>query len=254
MIALVLAVLALGGAWLWLRDSPLVSVHKVTITGVSGPDAAQIRSALVASGKSMTTLDVQMGHLRTAVAPFPVVKALHVSTDFPHGLRIAVVEQVPVAVVVAPGRRINVSADGTLLHDATASSPLPAIDVSVAPGGTHLTGPPRQQVQLLAAAPYQLLAKISQVSDSASHGLIAQLRNGPVIYFGAAGRLGAKWNAAAQVLADGGSDAAAYVDVTDPARPAAGGGTQSSAGAAQDGTTSSTAAGSSSTAATPSGG
>jgi cell division protein FtsQ len=253
-IALVLAVLALGGAWLWLRDSPLVAVHKVTITGVSGPDAAQIRSALDASGKSMTTLDVQMGHLRTAVAPFPVVKALHVSTDFPHGLRIAVVEQVPVAVVVAPGRRINVSADGTLLHDATASSPLPAIDVSVAPGGTHLTGPPRQQVALLAAAPYPLLAKIGQVSTSASHGLIAELRDGPVVYFGAAHRLGAKWNAAAQVLADTGSDGAAYIDVTDPARPVAGGGTESSGGSAQGGLTTSTTPAATSTPGTPSGG
>ena len=29
-----------GGAWLWLRDSSLVAVARVTVTGVSGPDAA----------------------------------------------------------------------------------------------------------------------------------------------------------------------------------------------------------------------
>ena len=104
----------------------------------------------------------------------------------------------------------------------------PSIDVSVSPGGTHLGGPARRQVALLAAAPYALLAKINQVSSSATHGLTAQLRNGPVIYFGAAARLETKWNAAAAVLADPDSSGATYVDVTQPGRPAAGTGSDSS--------------------------
>ena len=29
----------LGGAWVWLRDSSLVAVERVTVTGVAGPDA-----------------------------------------------------------------------------------------------------------------------------------------------------------------------------------------------------------------------
>jgi molybdopterin molybdotransferase len=42
-----LAVLAvLGAAWLWLRDSSLVAVRDVTVTGVSGPDAPKVREAL----------------------------------------------------------------------------------------------------------------------------------------------------------------------------------------------------------------
>ena len=44
---------------------------------------------------------------------------------------------------------------------------------------------------------------------------MAQLRNGPSIYFGDATQLGAKWTAAAEVLADSGSAGAAYIDVTD---------------------------------------
>ncbi len=224
LIAIVVGVAVLGGAWLWLRDSSLVAVRRVTVTGISGPDAAQIRSALVASARSMTTLDVKIGHLRTVVAPYPVVKNLQVSTQFPHGMRIAVVEQVPVAVVVAAGRRTAVSADGTLLRDAVPSASLPSIAVAVAPAGTHVTGGTRAQVQLLAAAPYPWLARIGQVSSNATHGLVAQLRDGPNVYFGAPNELGAKWEAAAQVLADPSSSGAAYVDVTDPARPAAGAG------------------------------
>ena len=66
----------LGGAWVWLQDSPLVSVNRVTVTGVSGPDAGPIRSALSLAARNMTTLDVRLSQLRTAVAPYPVVKEI----------------------------------------------------------------------------------------------------------------------------------------------------------------------------------
>ena len=45
LVAILALVLALGGAWLWIRDSPLVAVNRVQVTGESGPDAGQIRSA-----------------------------------------------------------------------------------------------------------------------------------------------------------------------------------------------------------------
>jgi cell division septal protein FtsQ len=247
---LVALVAVLGGAWLWLRDSSLVAVHRVQVAGASGPDAAQIRSALIAAASNMTTLDVKMKQLRTAVAPYPVVKSLVVDTQFPHGMRIRVVEQVPVAIVDAGGRRTAVSGDGTLLHDVVAPPALPTIPLGVPPGGTHLTGYSLSEVRLLAAAPYELLAKVSQVSDGQAHGLVAELRNGPSIYFGDSHQLGAKWTAAAEVLADTGSAGAAYLDVTDPGRPAAGTGSDSAAA----GPTSGDGAASSGAAATSSGG
>ncbi len=154
-IVAVIAVLALGlGAWLWFRDSSLVSVKRVTITGVSGPDAARIRAALQRSARNMTTLDVKMDQLNTAVGPYPVVKKLQVSTQFPHGMRIRVVEEIPVADVQVGGRTVAVAGDGTLLHDAGATPQLPVIELGASPGGTRLTqrdGLPI--VSLLAAAP-----------------------------------------------------------------------------------------------------
>ena len=222
-LVVVLAVAALAaGGWVWLRNSSLVAVRRVTIVGVSGPDAGQIRSALRAAAHDMTTLDVKTGALRTAVAPYPVVKHLHVTTDFPHGLRIAVAEQVPVAMVSAGGAQTAVSADGTLLRDGGVTGALPTIAVDVAPGGTHVSGAAMAEVRLLAAAPYELVAKVSQVSRDATHGLIAQLRNGPKLYFGGANQLGAKWASAAAVLASAGSAGADYIDVTVASRPAAG--------------------------------
>src|SRR2546421_8116905 len=70
-----LAALLLG-AWFWLRDSSLVAIKRVTITGVSGPDAAQIRAALSKAARNMTTLHIRMDQFHMAVGPYPVVKYL----------------------------------------------------------------------------------------------------------------------------------------------------------------------------------
>ena len=64
------------------------------------------------AAKDMTTLHVRGDQLRSVVAPYPVVKDLRVSTDFPHGLKITVVENTPVAVVTADGAKTPVSGDG----------------------------------------------------------------------------------------------------------------------------------------------
>src|SRR5205807_204789 len=66
----------LAGGWFWFRDSSLVAVKHVSVTGESGPDASAIRSALTTAATNMTTLDVDMGQLRTAVLPYPAVKDL----------------------------------------------------------------------------------------------------------------------------------------------------------------------------------
>ncbi len=222
---LAVLVLALGGGWLWLRDSSLVAVQRVVVVGQSGPDAGAIRSALTSAARGMTTLDVRVSELRAAVASFPEVKDLRVSTQFPHGVRIQVIEQLPVAVVDVGGRRMAVAGDGTLLHDASATASLPLIPLTVPPGGPRLTEPwAVNAVALLGAAPYQLLTHVTQVSAVAGHGLVAQLKGGPAIYFGDVTELRAKWASVTAVLADAGSVGAAYIDVTDPGRPAAGAG------------------------------
>ena len=230
--ALVAVVVLAGGGWLWLRDSSLVAIRQVTITGVSGPDAGQIRSSLTGAARGMTTLDVKFAALQTAVKPYPVVKHLTVSTSFPHAMRIDVSEQVPVAVISADGRQVAVSADGTLLHGAGSTGSLPTITVAVFPGGTHVDRSVAPEVRLLAAAPYALLAKVAQVSTDPNYGLVASLRDGPKVYFGDAGDLRAKWTAATAVLASSSSAGATYVDVTDASRPAAGSGADSSSNGA----------------------
>lgn len=221
--ALVILALLLGGAWFWFRDSSLVAVQKVTVTGESGPDAGAIALALRSAALSMTTLDVQTGRLYAAVSPYPVVRSLEVSTQFPHGMRIHVVERLPVALVILAGRRVAVAGDGSLLHDLTPIPALPRIALPVVPGGPRLSEP--QSVAELAAAsaaPTALRRRIKLIRLVAGPGLEATLRQGPAIYLGDATELRTKWAAATAVLADPGSVGAAYIDVSDPRRPAAG--------------------------------
>jgi cell division protein FtsQ len=219
----------LGGGWLWLRDSSLVAVRQVTIAGVSGRDAAQITAALERSARRMTTLDVQSARLRAAVAHYRQVRSLRVSTSFPHGLEIFVLEQTPVAILDYPGGQVAVDSAGKLLHG-SASGPLPRITLAAPPTGRRLrVGDGLEQVQLLAAAPWQLIPRIARVRFQRLHGLVVELRHGPRVYFGGGQDLAAKWAALVAVLADPGSAGASYIDVSDPSHPAAGGTGQASA-------------------------
>jgi cell division protein FtsQ len=220
---LVALVVALGGAWLWFRDSSVVSIKRVTVTGLTGPGASRIRAALTAAARGMSTLDVQVSRLHTAVQPFPAVRALRVSTQFPHGLKIQVIEQLPAAVLTAAGHRLAVSADGTVLRDLKPARALPVIAVRALPVGPRVADRTEaNELAVLAAAPRPLRTRIAAINRSALHGIVVRLRSGPNLYFGDANEIQAKWISATAVLANRGSLGAAYIDLTDPQRPAAG--------------------------------
>ena len=214
--------LLLGGGWLWLRDSGLVAVEQVSVTGLSGTEAPRVRAALEGAARDMTTLHVRPDQLKTAVEPYPSIMAVDAHADFPHRLRIVVHEHVAVAALAAGSDRVPVAADGTLLRGSSTSG-LPLVAVGAPPPGDTLSDKrPMRVVALLAAAPPQLRAKVARVY-AGPRGLTAPLADGPVLYFGGADRLRAKWTAAARVLADRSAAGATYVDLRLPERPAAGG-------------------------------
>jgi cell division protein FtsQ len=220
--ALALLALSIAGL-LWFRDSSLVAVQRVTVVGLSGPETARVTTQLQDAAKDMTTLHVRGDQLRSVVEPYPVVKDLHVSTDFPHGLKITVVENTPVAAVIADGAKTPVAADGRLLRGADQRA-LPVVPVSVPPGGERIVDrTARQAIAALAAAPIPLRDRVLRASTTKQGGLTLVLQDGPDLRFGGADRLAAKWAAAAAVLADENSRGATYLDLRYPERPAAGG-------------------------------
>jgi len=220
--AAALALLLAG--WFWLRDSSLVAVRRVEVSGVPGPQGAGIRDALARAAQSMTTLDVNRGALDSAAAPYSLVKRLEVSASFPHTLRIHVVTNVAVGVLVADGRQVAVTSDGTLLRDVTVPPGLAQIQLRSLPAGARLTDPLAvAAVEALGAAPPALRGRVASVRTTAASGLTLQLAHGPLLVFGGTDALAAKWAAAAAVLADQQAAGASAIDVSAPQRPAVAG-------------------------------
>ncbi len=221
-VAVLVAGLLLLGAWLYVRSSSLVAIKQVQVTGVAGAQAGEIRAALANEAVTMTTLDVSTAKLESAVSGFPHIAGLRVSTHFPHGVTIAVNQQIPLATVTSGGRRVAVDGAGLLLpRDATAGLP----SLSLAPdtaGNRVTTAGSLAALAVLRAAPYQLSSHLASARSTSHHGIAVQLRNGPVLYFGDTTQLTAKWAAADAVLASSDSAGASYIDVSAPDRPAAG--------------------------------
>jgi cell division protein FtsQ len=210
------------GLYMWGRDRSIFEVEHVTIVGVSGKQAPDIRRALRAEARRMTTLHVEQRDLASAVSSFQSVRSVSAEADFPHSLRIEVSEWRPVAVVVGPDRRrVAVSSVGTLLSGVGPDAKLPTVVAAAVPttgtlGDVHA----RALVRVLGGAPAPLRPLLDKAFLAGGVARVAT-RSGISIYFGEPTRLAAKWAAAARVLADPDARGADVIDVRTPARPAA---------------------------------
>ncbi len=222
---LALAVLAalLAGAWLWLRDSSLVEVRDVQVTGATSSEEARVRTALETAARDMTTLHVREDALKAATAQFSSVADLRVATDFPHGITIEVIEHRAVAALEVGDRRIAAAGSGLLLRGVTPDENLPVIRMAAPPAGERVDN--RNTLTALgiaAAAPAALLARIDRLWTG-DDGMMLSLVDGPDVIFGDASDARRKWLAAARVLADSSAAGATYLDVRIPERVGAGG-------------------------------
>lgn len=235
-----------AGGWLALRKSSFVAVEHVHVGGLEGPQAQAIEAALDGAASHMSTLAVNSATLRAAVASFPVVRSVSAIPSFPHGLRIEVVEQLPVAALTIAGQRTAVAADGVVLGPGLITGSLPALSEvqGIVPQvGRHVQGASLlAELAILGAEPRPLARfDVRVFTGSKGEGLTVAMRNGLLVYFGDATRPHAKWLSLARVLADPSSAGATYIDVRVPERPAAG---FSSASALTESTSSTGATGS----------
>jgi cell division protein FtsQ len=219
------AVLLLAGAYMvWFRNSGLVAVEKVQVSGLTGKDARRARAALEGAGRETTTLNVDRGSIEQAAQAFPVIRALEITPDFPSGLRIRVLEHRPTAVLVSGDRRVPVAGDGSILTGLPLGGSLPTIDVKGAVPSRRLgSGSAMGAVRVAGTAPAVLTHRLASIQTTQSKGVVVKVSHGPDLIFGTTARLHAKWAAAARVLADPDAAGAEYIDLRIPERPAAGG-------------------------------
>ena len=223
-LALVAVIVLMGGGYLWLRESSLVAVQDVQISGISASDGDKVRAALEGAARDMTTLHVREQILHEATAPYSSVDDLQVQADFPHTLRIKVIERRPVAALARAGeRRIPVTSNGTLLRGVTAERDLPSVKLKGDPAGARVED--RRILNALAvasAAPDALRGRTNEVKVD-KRGVIVDLDEGPELIFGGGEEADKKWAAAARVLAEISARGAVYLDLRVPGRVAAGG-------------------------------
>ncbi|MHB1810639.1 MAG: cell division protein FtsQ/DivIB [Solirubrobacteraceae bacterium] len=223
LVGAVAIVALLAGGLLWFRTSSFVSVTRVELSGVSGADAQQIEAALTAAARRQSTMSASAAALEAAVARYRVVRAVAISTSFPHTMRIDVLEQLPVARLTDKQTTTAVAADGVVLGHVLAAHALPQIAVSYVPraGSSVHAFRTREYLSLLGAASAPLLPLVKRLYIGAK-GLTAKMAGGLLVYFGDASRPHAKWASLAAVLANPESKGAVYIDVRLPERPAAG--------------------------------
>ena len=216
--AVVVALALVAGYMLWLRDSSLFAVEDVEVKGVTA-HRTEIEAALERAAGGMTTLHVRDDELGEAVEGFPTVASIRAEAGLFHRLEITVTERLPVGVAEIHGEQVGVSEDGYILVGLDfEAGELPAIDAR-SQGHGHLDPEGEAQAAIIGAAPKALRERISATDwDEERGGVVVALRGAPELRFGDSAEAGAKWRAAAAVLADPGAAGATYVDVSVPDR------------------------------------
>jgi cell division protein FtsQ len=209
----------------WFRNSSLVAVSDVQVQGAGGPDRERIVAALTRAARDMTTLHVESGALRDAVADFPTVASVSADPSFPHGLTIQVSERPPMLIAGQGDNQVSVAGDGWLLPGVEGKDGLPRLAVDSLPSSGRLSGEPLSEARAVGAAPDALRPLIEGVAYSGDYGVVLTMRGGIELRFGGGGSLDRKWAAVATTLADPQLMSLSYVDVRVPERPAVGGDT-----------------------------
>jgi cell division protein FtsQ len=219
---ILLTVVGLTLGWLWFRDSSFATVERVTITGSGSSERVQVRAALEAVATGMSTLRVDERALEDAVEPFASVAGLRIRPDFPHELRIEVIEHEPVATVKTGASSVPATGGGLLL-DGVRAGDLPLVTTKAPLDGRHVSDERTlAALRVAAAAPPQLRARSLRLIYGPA-GMTLELRAGPDLIFGTDADARAKWLAAARVLAEPSSAGATYLDLRVPKLVAAGG-------------------------------
>ncbi len=209
---------------LWLRDSPLVAVKQVTITGLTGEAAKDARAAIEHAAKDSTTLHVDRAAIEKAAEGFPVVESVVITPDFPNAMSIRVIEHRPAALLTLGARKVAVAGDGSVLTGLTWKGSLPTIEIQGGVPARQLDpGPVLDAARVAGGAPAVITARLEKIEREGGRGVVVHVKEGPELVFGDASRIAAKWAAAVRVLADKDAAGAEYIDVRIPERPAAGG-------------------------------
>ena len=119
-----LVVVVLAAAIGWLLQSPLLSVHRIT---VEGAHRAPVRQLLRKNGAGPLTplVAIRPTRVEQALEADPWVAAAHVTVRFPDTIEVTVRERNPVGWARHEGKWLLVAADGVPVESVPSPSPAP---------------------------------------------------------------------------------------------------------------------------------
>jgi cell division protein FtsQ len=222
------ALAALGLLW-WLAQGPLLAVSGVKVRGYDRGDRAALVAAIDDAASGGTMVSPPADEIRAAAAAFPWVASVSVQRDWPRRVTVDVTMARPVAVAAGPdGRAALVSDAGRVLGPVPEAAGLGWLRLPAPPppAGYALGEGDRAGLAFLAASPPAAARRVRQLGVDEAGALSGRIDGGPVLRLGRPDDLAAKARALALVLAQVPAedlDAATYIDLRAPVRPAIGG-------------------------------
>lgn len=226
-VGVVVGVLALG--YLAARSTSLFALQSVAVSGVRGAAEADVRTALrTLDGESLVTVDTDS--VERQLSALPSVQGARVDRAFPHGLRVVVIPERPVAVLRSGQAAWVLSGSGRVIRDVESSTNrrLPRIWLAAGavyePGATLAIPMASKALRVVASLPARFPVQV-RTARAAEDGVVLALSIGMEVRLGSADDLDAKLASAAAVLRGLSVSERAefdYLDVSLPERPVAG--------------------------------
>lgn len=212
----------------WLATGPVLTINNVAVTGYRGPDAPQLESALTTAASHGGSLLSPPVATMTAIAQrFPGIETIHVSRQWPLGLKVAVVPASAFAIVQAPGETsVVVSERGLVMAPAPSKLVRPTIVLSqpIPAFAQPLPSWAMQMIGFLRLVNPGTRPKLQDITYQGGE-VRAQMTKGPVLILGTLALLPEKavaLNTLLHAVPAAQMARATYLDLSVPDRPALG--------------------------------
>lgn len=215
--------------YLAARSTSVFELRSVGVSGAGAVVEADVRAALrPLEGESLVTVDAHT--VERQLSALPSVRAARVDRAFPHGLRVVVVPERPVAVLRSGRAAWVVSERGRVIRavESNTNRWLPRIWLAAGatfePGATLAIPTASKALRVVASLPARFPVPV-RTARATGDGLVLVLSTELEVRLGPADDLGAKLAAAAAVLSALSATERAeldYLDVSLPERPVGG--------------------------------
>jgi len=215
-------VVVLSGGW-WVTGSKIFGLRTLRVVGASHLSRAEV-ARLAGLSDATNVFWFSSARAERSLERDPWVASAKVSRTLPSEVTVDITERFPVAVLqMAPGVRVIVAPDGTVLGRALGAGGLPLIDGSLRrAAGRSRVDPRTPGLAVAARLPSSARSLISAISVSPDGRVTLSLRGGVPVRFGDATQVEIKGQALVAILSwavrNGVHPAA--VDVSAPGAPA----------------------------------